>query len=96
MASALGSIVMTSRSICAKILPHLLCFHHLPSPPDCAKIFKLEPGPHTWNLLSVYPNLFQGALPSQQICVSGRDGSGQALFWGPWEISTHILLGTNQ
>lgn len=48
MASALGSIVMTSRSICAKIPPYLFHFHHLPSPPGCAGIWTLKPGPHIW------------------------------------------------
>ena len=87
MASAPGSVVMTSRSICAKIFPHLLRFHHLPCHPECAKI--LDTG--TWSVYlepALCPSQSPPGSPSFSATLDGKQGwrwSGS----GPWAVSSH-------
>ena len=87
MASAPGSVVMTSQSICAKIFPHLLRFHHLPCHPECAKI--LDTG--TWSVYlepALCPSQSPPGSPSFSATLHGQQGwqwSGS----GPWGVSSH-------
>ena len=87
MAPAPGSVVMTSRSICAEIFPHPLRFHHLPCHPECAKI--LDTG--TWSVYlapALCPSQSPAGSPSFSATLHGQQG----WWWagtGPWEAPSH-------